>query len=273
MLLFMFLVLTGIVGFAVCLVVFLISLVRKKSKKPGAIGMAVCLLLFIVGLAMTPPAPEGLVDETVAPSVTESSANKGESFASNSRPDEPVSMTAEEQSAGGSASSEPTEGAHSEASESVPALGGDVIPGLIAADIKLNLVKWGLKGASPKRTNGSDEASYSSSSVDSDTGAELTYFFVTDSALHVKYATFSSLNLSAISEERFHGVAAGYLGYCATVPFEGAEPESCKQWVEDNIAKCNEAGKIEKTKVGNVEFSFYGTGTSARYLDIKAIKE
>ncbi|MDD2372984.1 MAG: hypothetical protein PHP26_10410 [Syntrophomonas sp.] len=270
---FMFLVLTGIVGFAVYLVVFLISLVRKKSKRAGAIGMTVCLVLFIVGLAMTPPAPEGLIDEKAAPSVAESSANDGESSASNSGPDEPVSTTAEEQSAGGSASSEPAEDAHSEASEPVFALGEDVIPGLIAADIKLNLVKWGLKEASPKRTDGSDEVSYSSSAIDSDTGAELAYFFVTDNALHMKYATFSSLNLPAISGESFHGVAASYLGYCATVPFDGAEPEKCKQWVTDNIAKCNEAGKIETLKVGNVEFSLYGTGTNARYLDIKAVKE
>ena len=39
------------------------------------------------------------------------------------------------------------------------------------------------------------------------------------------------------------------------------------------LAKCNEAGKIETLKVGNVEFSLYGTGTNARYLDIKAAKE
>jgi hypothetical protein len=275
MLLFMFLVLTGIVGFAVCSVVFLISLVRKKSKRTSAIGMAACLVLFIVGLAITPPAPEGLVDEKAAPPVAGSPVSEEEEDAAalSGGTYEPVTMTAEVQSAGDSAPSEPTEGAHSEAPEPVLALGGDAIPGLIAADIKLNMVKWGLKEASPKRTDGSDEVSYSSSAIDSDTGAELAYFFVTDNALHVKYATFSSLNLSAISGERFHGVAAGYLGYCATVPFDGAEPEKCKQWVEDNIAKCNEAGKIEKTKVGNVEFSLYGTGNSARYLDIKAINE
>ncbi len=270
---FMFLGLMGMVGFAVCLVVFVISLVRKKSKKPGAIGMAMCLVLFVVGLAMTPPAPERSVGEKVTPSVAESSANKEESSASNSGPAEPVSTTAEEQSAGGSASSEPAEGVHSEASEPVLALGEDVIPGLIAADIKLNLVKWGLKEASPKRTDGSDEISYSSSAVDSDTGAELAYFFVTDNSLHAKYATFSTLNLSAISEERFQNVAAGYLGYCATVPFEGAEPKKCKQWIADNIAKCSEAGKTETLKIGSVEFSLYGTGNSARYLDIKAVKE
>lgn len=209
----------------------------------------------------------------IAKLFAESPVNEEEAAALGGGTYGPVTMTAEEQSAGGSASSEPAEDAHSETSEPVLALGDDVIPGLIAADIKLNLVKWGLKEASPKRTDGSDEVSYSSSAIDSDTGSELAYFFVTDNALHVKYATFSSLNLSAISGERFQGVAAGYLGYCATVPFEGTEPESCKQWVEDNIAKCNEAGKIETLKVGNVEFSLYGTGTNARYLDIKVVKE
>ncbi|NLK53148.1 MAG: hypothetical protein GX295_12020, partial [Syntrophomonadaceae bacterium] len=81
--------------------------------------MAVCLVLFIVGLAMTPPAPERLVDEKAAPSIAERSDNDGESSASNSGPDEPVSTTTEEQSAGGSASSEPAEDAHSETSEPV----------------------------------------------------------------------------------------------------------------------------------------------------------
>lgn len=84
---------------------------------------------------------------------------------------------------------------------------------------------------------------------------------------------FSTLNLSAISEEHFHGVAAGYLGYCATVPFEGAEPKKCKQWIADNIAKCSEAGKTETLKIGSVEFSLYDTGNNAlsRYKGCKRI--
>lgn len=269
-----FLGLVGLFGFAVCLIIFIISLVRKRSKKAGAIGMAVCLVLFALGVAIhqlgaEPPAGEN----NSAPVVAENSS-KDETPASSGEAVEPVSAPEGEQSAEGTASPpEPTEGTPSEASEPVLALGDELIPGLKAADIKLNLKKWGLKDVSPKNAEGSDDVSYSTSAVDSETGAELSYFIMADGVLNVKYATFSILNLAAISEEQFQGVAAGYMGYCATVPFDGSEPEKCKQWVVDSIARCNEAGKVETLKVGNVEFSLYGTGNSARYLDIKAVKE
>jgi hypothetical protein len=40
--------------------------------------------------------------------------------------------------------------------------------------------------------------------------------------------------------------------------------------IADNIAKCSEAGTTDTL---SVKFSLYGTGNSARYLVIKAIKE
>ncbi|GAQ25090.1 hypothetical protein [Tepidanaerobacter syntrophicus] len=282
---FMVLGLTGMVGFVVCLVVFIISLIRKKSKKPSAIGMVVCFTLFFVGLALTPPAPEKTaVEKEPAPIITESTDFESEAPSSSVMPSEtitPVSTADDSQSAESSSPSEPskpfeptepTETQPTEVSETVFTLDDEIIPGLKAADIKLNLVKWGLKEASSKKSEGSDDISYISSVVDSETGADLSYFIMTNSALNVKYATFSIINLAAISEEDFLNIATGYLGYCATVPFDGAEPEKSKQWIEDNIKKCNEAGKIETLNVGNVEFSLYGTGNSSRYLEIKPIK-
>ncbi|MDD3229392.1 MAG: hypothetical protein PHE09_09275 [Oscillospiraceae bacterium] len=270
---FMFLGLAGMVGFVVCLVIFIISLARRKSKKPSAIAMAVCLVLFIVGLALTPPYPEKTADEEMAPANAESSANEEGAVASDSKPDELVSKPADDSVSPEPAEDMPANNTPSEAPEDVISLGVDEIPGLMAADIKLNMVKWGLKEAAPKSGLSSDDVSYSSSAVDKDTGAELSYFIMANNILHVKYATFSTLNLAEISEDDFLGVASSYLGYCATVPFEGAEPERSKKWVEDNIKNCNETGKVETMKVGNVEFSLYGTGNSARFLDIKALEE
>lgn len=285
---FMVLGLTGMVGFVVCLVVFIISLIRKKSKKPSAIGMVVCFALFFVGLAMTPPAPEKTaVEKEPASIITESIDFENEAPSSSVMPSKtitPVSTADDSQSAESPSPSEPSEPSEpfepieptetqpTEVSEAVFTLDDEIIPGLKAADIKLNLVKWGLKEASPKKSEGSDDISYISSVVDSETGADLSYFIMTNSALNVKYATFSIINLAAISEEDFLNIATGYLGYCATVPFDGAEPEKSKQWIEDNIKKCNEAGKIETLNVGNVEFSLYGTGNSSRYLEIKPIE-
>lgn len=272
---FMFLGLTGMVGFAVCLVVFIISLVRKRSKKPSAIGMAVCVVLFFVGLALTPPYPDKPADEKAAPVVAESSADKEEAPASSGKTEEPVSTTVEEQTAEDSAPSEAaeTKGEPSETSEAAIDSWGEAIPGLLATDIKLNLKDWGIKSKTPTTGAATGDFIHDSSAVDPDTGAELTYYIASDNVSHVKYATFSVLNLEAISEEDFLGVAGGYLGYCATVPFDGAEPEKSRKWVEDNVAKCNEAGKVETLKVGGVEFSLYGNASGVRFLDIKAVKE
>lgn len=290
---FMFLGLTGMVGFAVCLVVFIISLVRKRSKKVAAIGMAVCVVLFFVGLALTPPYPDKPADEKAAPVVAESSADKEEAPASSGEADESVSAPEGEKSAEGTAPpseappSEPAEVKPSETPEAVsssPApsstedepislLGDKVIPGLMAADIKLNLKKWGLKDASPKRVEGFKEVTFSSSVTDPDTGAMLTYFLSTDSVMHVKAATFSVTNMAVISGEDFLAVAGGYLGYCATVPYDDADPAKAKKWIEDNIEKCNEPGKIETLVIGGAEFSLYGNATGARVLDIKAVKK
>lgn len=68
--------LVGMVGFAICLVLLIISAIRKKSKKGSAIGLAVCLVLFIVGIATSPPAPVSPAGENkeASPVAAESSA-------------------------------------------------------------------------------------------------------------------------------------------------------------------------------------------------------
>jgi hypothetical protein len=124
-----FIGLAGLFGFAICPVVFIISLVRKRSKKPGAIGMAVCLVLFVVGLALYQPGAElPAGDNESAPAVAESSADEEDATASSGEPDEPTSTPEEKQSTEGSAPSEPAEGTPSEVSEPVLALGEEVIP-------------------------------------------------------------------------------------------------------------------------------------------------
>lgn len=43
----------GLLGFVVCVVLFLIALIRRKPKKKFVIGIVVCFILFVVGVSMT----------------------------------------------------------------------------------------------------------------------------------------------------------------------------------------------------------------------------
>lgn len=78
--------LSGLFGFVVCLVIFIIAAIRKKPKKTGGIGMVVCFALFIVGLAITPPRPESPADKK-EPIAAMAESSKPESEAS-----EPASL-------------------------------------------------------------------------------------------------------------------------------------------------------------------------------------
>jgi len=251
--------LLGLFGFVAFLIVFIVSIIRKKSKRLGAIGMLACLILFAIGLAITPPSDKSSEGEPTVTHVVKES----DTIISEENSPTITSKLVESDSS--------VEDVAPSTSEKEPAI-QDVIPGLLAADIKLNLKDWGLKKVDTKNSESSGDISYSSSTKDSDTGTELSYYFVTDSVAHVKYATFSALNLTGVSEEKFIDVASGFLKYSATVPFDDAEPAKSKEWVAETIKKCNKEGHVESMTVGNVEFSLYGVGSSSRFLEIKLVK-
>lgn len=135
------------------------------------------------------------------------------------------------------------------------------IPGITSADVKLNLQKWGLEF-------GFD----SGKSIDPDTGVELGTSLVGDLPMQISSVDFyvdGTAMIGTLSAESFLAVASGYLGYCATLPYEGADPIAAREWVKNNIASANRPGHPLETMFGPVRYTLYG-GKYIRHLSIEA---
>ena len=148
----------------------------------------------------------------------------------------------------------------------------NAIPGSSATDIKLNLEKWNIPEASPEASSSFDGMTYSSSTIDSDTGAELRYYIAAANSFEIINATFTVTNTNAINKNDFLLLSKGFLSYCATTPYAAADSSKAKSWVEKNIALANKTGKIIKMVIGNVEFSMYGNENGVKYLEMTKSK-
>lgn len=177
------------------------------------------------------------------------------------KPEEPQQMVVEEQ---------PTETAPQ--GEPEPAVA--YIPGLEAANIKLNLQQdWGFEftGLQP----GDDISQDNGRAVDLDTGLELVCNIFETSPFHVQWVDFV-VNASSVAgfakPDLVTDLAKVYFGYCATVPYDDAEPEKARQWVEENVDKATKAGNVLSTRIGSVQFDMFGT-EYFRTLRVKPIEE
>lgn len=160
-----------------------------------------------------------------------------------------------------------------------PISGKDVpIPGIAAADIKLNLQKLGLKFTGPRpakdAVSGFEGYLDDGEGIDPDTGVTLSCSITAIDPLKIKYVTFRVYGADVagiLPPEYFIAVAKGFLGYTATLPYDGAEPAKAKAWVEENIGRANKPGAII-TKIGQVEFTLAG-GKYVRFLSVRAIEK
>lgn len=66
-------------------------------------------------------------------------------------------------------------------------------------------------------------------------------------------------------------LAASVLGFLATVPYDGAEPERARAWVEETLPTIKAAGDVRTATFGGVPFRLYGPPT-ARILEIGTLQ-
>ena len=143
----------------------------------------------------------------------------------------------------------------------------DTIPGIAAADIKLNLKKWIPEA---KVQNVGSGVTYQSSATDSETGIEMTYAINGHSPSEITGVTFNCVNLKNVEKSTYISFATGFLSMCATLPYTGAEQQNASQWVKDNIEKVT-TGSPSTTTIGGVTFQLSG-GPNARSLEISKAK-
>lgn len=64
-------------------------------------------------------------------------------------------------------------------------------------------------------------------------------------------------------------IAATFLGYVSTLPYDGAQPDQARRWVEANLPRVD-TGKPTTTTIGGATFELVGP-PAARFLQIKAL--
>jgi len=143
------------------------------------------------------------------------------------------------------------------------------LPGITAADIKLNLEKnWKLKFEGPESMQ-EGGIWYSGAVIDRDTGARLKSSIYGENPFSINriiYTVEPGPSPAAITDS----VIAGYLGYCATLPYEGGDPSKAKEWVKNTLPTIK-AGDNRKIVVGAAEYELLAVG-SVRTLKIRVVE-
>lgn len=135
-----------------------------------------------------------------------------------------------------------------------------IIPGLTATDIKLNLEKHGFEFTGPRPMTSSDGYFDEGKATDLATGVDYSVTINALSPSQVRAVTFradGTLAAGSVSRSKILSVAKEYLGYCATVPYDGANPQQARKWVESNITKVKQ-GKPVETVIGNAKLVLAG---------------
>lgn len=125
------------------------------------------------------------------------------------------------------------------------------IPGLTNADIKLNLQDRGFDCSGPELTG--DTATWSCTRTSG--LADLTVRYWGPSPTVVEGVDAQSI----FADDQ---LAAEFLGFIATLPYDGADPVAARDWVQARI------GQAKSTTIGGARFTLGGP-ENARYLTIQ----
>ncbi len=64
-----------------------------------------------------------------------------------------------------------------------------------------------------------------------------------------------------------NNLASDFLGFMATTPYDGSEPQNARTWVENTLPTITENGDVRENTFGSIIFRLYGIPT-ARFLNI-----
>ena len=137
------------------------------------------------------------------------------------------------------------------------------LPGLAQADVKLNM----------------EDRGFTCSDLDSDEQDGVTYYFrdctneIGEVDLYVGTISRTITGVDAIEAsiafldgQGDDQLAASFLGFVATMPYDGSQPTQARAWVESNITEVD-TGKPEETEISGVKMMLVGPPT-ARILQM-----
>lgn len=145
------------------------------------------------------------------------------------------------------------------------------IPGSNPADIILSLEDRGFTCGSVEVWEGNEDFPgdlYYRECRSSSSGYDLIVEILGYELLEVDSVQATALDYT----EPFGDLAIDFLGFMATIPYDGAEQEAARAWVEETLPTIVENGDVRIMSFGGVAYSLYGIPT-ARTLEIGAIEE
>ena len=152
-----------------------------------------------------------------------------------------------------------------------------VMHGVNANSVKSDLESWGMKFIGIKKVKGKDAHKNlyidTGRATERSTDVALSCAIITTPTLQIAGARFKANGLSvaeSLPAEKYLAIAEGFLGYCAALPYDGAEPLKATIWVKENIRKVK-PGKPVTTAIGSVEYQL-SAGKYTRLLTMRPKK-
>lgn len=152
------------------------------------------------------------------------------------------------------------------------------IPGSHYQDARLGLEQNGFPAAKLGRSEIMNCRTYENIRVDSykEVSYDCSLFIEQDST--VINAEFGIVNNGPIPTEDFLALATAYMKYCASIPYDTADIEKVTTWVEEEITTVGENNEKKSIRVGDAEFTLYGTKfpsgiAASRLIEINKIVE
>ena len=109
-----------------------------------------------------------------------------------------------------------------------------VVPGLTSADVRVNLENRGFKCRGPRQER-TRVSWLCEDGSDSNVSYRVEYLGRHSTA--IEYVTASVMQYGPVPSDL---VAAQFLGYVATLPYRGAQPDQAREWVATNVGAFSE---------------------------------
>lgn len=141
-----------------------------------------------------------------------------------------------------------------------------VISGSYVGDIKIGLRDVaGIPEASPSRISDGYEHVSDLTEVD---GFYVDYTITTSPNYEIAWCSITVSNPAKKSKSKFQKFAKNFLGYCSTLPYDSADSDAARSWLEDAVS----GGKESTKTIGRAIFTYtpYVNGDGAE-LSIKAV--
>lgn len=153
------------------------------------------------------------------------------------------------------------------------------ILGSHATDIRMGLTDFGLEeapfSAAPADAKEVFAHSCTANYTDQALGVTYDYSLTLDSSFQVIGASFGISNDGA-EEDDYQTLAALYLGFCATMPYDESDAEAARQFVLDNIYEISAENSAELV-IGDAKFELRGLKAGYHFgqcwLDVSKFSE